>query len=61
MQSSPLPCYLVPLRPKYSSQHSILVNSAYIPPTVSVAKFHTHIKTTGKIMFVLYLPTVITV
>jgi hypothetical protein len=24
MQSSPLPCYLIPLRPKYPPQHSIL-------------------------------------
>jgi len=24
MQSSPLPCYLVPLRPKYLPQHPIL-------------------------------------
>jgi hypothetical protein len=26
MQSSPLPCYLIPLRPKYPPQHSILEN-----------------------------------
>jgi hypothetical protein len=24
MESSPLPCYLVPLRPKYPTQHPIL-------------------------------------
>jgi hypothetical protein len=26
MQSSPLPCYLVLLRPKYPPQHSVLEN-----------------------------------
>jgi hypothetical protein len=26
MKFSPLPCYLVPLRPKYSPQHPILIH-----------------------------------
>jgi hypothetical protein len=26
MQSSPLPCYLVPLKPKYPLQHRIIEN-----------------------------------
>jgi hypothetical protein len=27
MQSSPILCYLIPLKPKYFSQHCIIVNS----------------------------------
>jgi hypothetical protein len=31
MQSSPLPCYLVPLRPKYPPQHPVLNYRNLIP------------------------------
>src|SRR5215510_732722 len=72
MKFSPLPCHLVPLRPKYSPQHPILKHpqptflpqcqrpsftpiqqifpstpysqtpSAYVPPSISATKSHTH-------------------
>jgi hypothetical protein len=29
------PCYLIPLRPKYSPQHLTLTPSAYDPPSMS--------------------------
>jgi hypothetical protein len=31
MKFSPLPCYLVPLRPKYSPQHPILKHPQLLP------------------------------
>jgi len=41
---SPLPCYLVPLRPKYSPQHPILKHPwpMFIP--LWATRFHTHTK-----------------
>jgi hypothetical protein len=33
MKFSPLPCYLVPLRPKYSPQHSISNTLSLLPST----------------------------
>jgi len=44
---SPLPCYLVPLRPKYSSQHLILKH--IVPPSMWATKFHTHTKQLAKL------------
>jgi hypothetical protein len=45
MQSYPLPCYLVSLRPKYILQRPTLENSLlYVLPTVRDTKFHTHTK-----------------
>jgi hypothetical protein len=37
MQFSPLPCYHIPLRSRYSR-----TPSAYVPPSVWATKFHTH-------------------
>jgi hypothetical protein len=48
MKSSPLPCYLVPLGPKYSPQHYSQTPSAYVPPSMSATKFHTHTKQQAK-------------
>ena len=31
MYSAPLPCYLLPLRPKYSPQHQILEQPVFLP------------------------------
>ena len=43
MYLSPLPCYLVPLRPKYSpSAPYSETHSAYVPPSMWATKFHTH-------------------
>jgi len=42
MQFSQLPCYLVPLRPKYCPRHTILKHSAYVPLAMWATKFHTH-------------------
>jgi hypothetical protein len=42
MKFSLLPCYLVPLRPK---------PSAYVPPSMSATKFHTHTKQQAKLRF----------
>jgi hypothetical protein len=42
---SPLPCYLVSLRPKYSPQ----TPSAYVPSTVSATQFHTHTEQKAKL------------
>ena len=39
---SPLPCHLVRLRPKYSPQTYSQTPSAYVPPSMSATKFHTH-------------------
>jgi hypothetical protein len=49
------PHHLVPLRPKYSPQHPPYSQtpSAYILPSMSATKFHTHTKQ-GKII-VLYM------
>jgi hypothetical protein len=44
MKFSPLTCYPVPLRRKYCPQHAILKPWAYVPFSMSVAKFHTHTK-----------------
>ena len=42
--------YLVPLRPKYSPLHHILKTpSAYVPPSMSATKFHTHTKQLAKL------------
>jgi hypothetical protein len=53
MYFSPLPCYLVPFRPKYSPQHPILrhCQPKFLPECERPS--FTPIKTTGKIM-VLY-------
>jgi hypothetical protein len=51
MQFSPLPCYLVPLRPKYSPQHPLL--SLHSPLNVSDQVSHPY-KTTEKVL-VLYI------
>jgi len=51
MWSSPFPCHLVPLRPKYFPQHPILENpQAMFLPQIDGPSF-TRINTTGKIMF----------
>ena len=43
-------CYLIPRRPKYSSQHPILKEpSAYVPPLMWGNKFHTHTKQQAKL------------
>jgi hypothetical protein len=47
MQSSPLPCYLVPLRSKYPPQYPILDLDSYL--NVSDQVSHPY-KTTGKII-----------
>jgi hypothetical protein len=50
MQSSPLPYYLIPLRPRYLPQHPISwKSSAYLHPSVRATKFHTHIKQQAKL------------
>ena len=42
MQASPLPYYLIPLRPKYLPQHPVLKQpSASVPPLMWKTKFHT--------------------
>jgi hypothetical protein len=41
---SPFPCYLVPLRPKYSPKHPILKHPVYDPRSMWYSKFHTHTK-----------------
>jgi hypothetical protein len=47
---SPLPCYLVPLRPKnFSSTPYSQTPSACVPPTMSATKFHTHTKQQKKL------------
>jgi hypothetical protein len=47
---SPLSCYLLPLRPKYSPQRSIKKTpSPYVPPSMWSFKFHTHTKKQAKI------------
>jgi len=51
MQISLLPCYLVPLWPKYSPQHSYFPSpSAFVPPSMWKTKFHSHKKTRGRIV-----------
>jgi hypothetical protein len=50
MQSSPLPCYFLSLRPKYLLQHSILKHT----PQYERPSF-TPIQITGKIMFLCML------
>jgi hypothetical protein len=50
MQCSPFPCYLVPLRSKYSpSTPYSQTPSVYIPPWMWVTKFHTHTKQQAKL------------
>jgi hypothetical protein len=50
--SSPLPCYLVPLRSKYPPQHHIHKKpSAYIPPSMLVTTFHNHVKQPARLQF----------
>ena len=50
MYFSPLPCYLVPFRPKYSSSAPYSQTpSAYVPPSSCETKFHTHTKQQVKI------------
>jgi hypothetical protein len=50
MQFSPLPCYLVPLKPKYSPHHPFLKKpSAYVPPSMWATKFHPHTKQQAKL------------
>ena len=48
MQSSPLPCYLVPLTSKYPPHYPILEHLQPVSPTLWENRFHTHIKR-GKI------------
>ena len=38
----PFPCYLVPLRSKYLLTPYAQIPSAYVPPSMSATKFHTH-------------------
>jgi hypothetical protein len=54
MQLRPLPCYLVPLRPKYSSKTYSQTPSAYVPPSVTATKFHTHIKQQIELQFCMF-------
>jgi len=50
MQSSPLPCYLVLMRPKCLPQSSCPQKpSAYVPPSVSEKMFRTHAKQMAKL------------
>jgi hypothetical protein len=42
MQSSILPCYLFPLRPKYLPQHYSQTPSAYISSSIQEIKIHVH-------------------
>jgi hypothetical protein len=43
MKSSPLPCHLVPLTPKFLPQHPILdTPSTSVSPSLWETKFHTH-------------------
>ena len=54
MQLPPLPSYLIPpTRPKYSPQQSILKHPqpAFLPPSMSVTKFHTHTTQQAKLQF----------
>jgi hypothetical protein len=46
MKFSPLPCYLPPLRPKYSPQHAIPKHPQLtcVPVSMSATKFYTHTK-----------------
>jgi hypothetical protein len=47
MKFSPLPCYLIPLMPKYSPRTPYSQTpSAYVPLSMSATKFHTHMKHT---------------
>jgi hypothetical protein len=46
MQFFPLPCYFVPIRPKYSQ-----TPSAYVLPWTWVTKFHAHTKQRAKLEF----------
>jgi hypothetical protein len=49
MYFSPLPCYLVPLNPKYfSSAPYCQMPSAYVLPSMWATKFHTHTKEQAK-------------
>jgi len=41
MKFSPIPCYLIPLMPKYSLFSN---NKTYFPPSKWATKFHTHTK-----------------
>jgi hypothetical protein len=45
MQSYPLPCYLIPLGPKYPPQHSILDNPqpTFLPQTAEIKRFRNRI------------------
>jgi hypothetical protein len=45
----PLHYYLVPLRPKYSTQHPISTTSAYVSPPVWATKLQTHTKQKAKL------------
>ena len=49
MQSSPLPCYLVPLRPKYSPQHPVLEHPKLSSP-LNVSDQVSHPHKTGKMI-----------
>jgi hypothetical protein len=42
MYFSPVPCYPIPFRLKYSLQHPILKHAAYIPPSVWATEYLTH-------------------
>jgi hypothetical protein len=53
MQFPPLPRHLVPLRHKYSSTYS-QTPSAYVPPSISATKFHTHIKQQVELQFCIF-------
>jgi hypothetical protein len=50
MKFSLLPCYLVPLSPKDPPQHRISETPlAYVSPSMSATKFHTHTKEQAKL------------
>ena len=52
----PFPCYLVPLRPKYSPQHPNLKNPQLkFLPLMSATKFHTHTKQEAKLKLHIYI------
>jgi hypothetical protein len=42
MQSTPLTCQLIPLRPKFSSVPHSQITLLHVPPSLWETKFHTH-------------------